>query len=58
MFQTNERGNLVHFAVECASSHMRENCQDASLCLRALLLHMKHRINEVDQHGEIMLLKE
>ena len=52
-FQTDDRGNLLHFAVANASSHMQGDHQDVSLCLRQLLPHMKLEIDKLDENGEV-----
>ena len=55
VFKTDEGGNLLHFAVECAS-HFKstwESDKDTSLCLRELLMAIKLVVNDADDHGTV-----
>lgn len=52
-YKTDDGGNILHFAVECAS-HFKdtwESSKDTSLCLRELLSTTKLLVNDADDHG-------
>ena len=56
-YKTDDGGNILHFAVECASHFKRtwEATMDASQCLRELLKKTKLLIDQPDDNG--MLVK-
>ena len=52
-YKTDDGGNILHFAVECAS-HFKdtwEASKDTSQCLRELLETTKFLVNDADDHG-------
>ena len=52
-FKTDDGGNILHFAVECAS-HFKgawEPSRETSLCLKELLKSTKLLVNDADDHG-------
>ena len=56
-YKTDDGGNILHFAVECAS-HFKgtwDATMDTSQCLRELLKKTKLLINQPDDNG--MLIK-
>lgn len=55
-YKTDDGGNILHFAVECAS-HFKttwEATKDASQCLRELLKKTKLLIDQPDDNGTLM----
>lgn len=53
-YKTEDGGNILHFAVECAS-HFKETWEpgtkDSSLCLKELLNRTKLLLDQPDDHG-------
>ena len=53
-YRSKEGGNLLHFAVECAS-HLKQTAdedQDTSLCVRQLVQPMTLYLNKTDANGK------
>ena len=55
-YKTDDGGNILHFAVECASHFKRtwEATRDASQCLRELLKKTRLLIDQPDDNGMLM----
>lgn len=58
-FRTQERGNLLHFAVECASliKQASDEHKDTSLCLRQLVEQMALYLDETDANGNSLVFE-
>ena len=57
-YKTDDGGNILHFAVECAS-HFKGTWdaeKDTSQCLIELLDTTKFLVNDADDHGKSMLM--
>ena len=57
-YKTDDGGNILHFAIECAS-HFEgtwDTEKDTSQCLIELLETTKFLVNDADDHGKSLLM--